>query len=89
MTYNETPGNLVVFVRINPHTYKTKNGEKKLIREERLKLLIDTFNYITEHVDDLKKKALLQVFYLCYSADNKVLARHIPKKLIYCKDDLK
>jgi len=86
--YDETPGNLVVFIRYNPHTYVSPANETRLKKEERLNLLKDTLNYITTHSKELKEKALIQVFYICYSSTNKLIAKDIPKQLIYKKEDL-
>ena len=81
--YDEFCGKQYVIIRWNPHNYKSKI--KKLLIDEKLKLLLDTINYIKTH----KFKIPMMIIYMFYDLNNPKIAKRIPFLHIKCDDDLK
>jgi hypothetical protein len=87
--YDETPGCLVVFIRFNPHSYKTTDGNKIIkLKETRHQLLLDVLKYVCKNEEALANKNYMHIFYICYSPDNDLLSKNIPHTLVYSKNDL-
>jgi hypothetical protein len=86
--YGETSGKLVVFVRYKPHKYKVPSGRSFVKTNDRQQLLLSVLKSITKNHEQLRSKYLQHVFYICYSEDNDIIAKNIPKQMIYRKEDL-
>jgi hypothetical protein len=85
--YDETPGKQVVFIRYNPHKYTVCDDDPYVESKNRRKLLLNVLNYTVKNYKKLKKKHLMNIFYICYSEDNEYIAKSIPNKLVYSKND--
>lgn len=86
--YDETPGKLVIFIRYNPHKYSVPQGKLLVNNSERKELLLSTLKTIIKNNKKLNKEHSMYVFYICYSENNDILAKNIPKKMIYETEDL-
>ena len=76
--YDETPGKKVLFIRYNPHAYKSI--AKNINVNDRRKILLGTMKYAMKNFDDNKH---LEVWYLFYSQNNSRLSKNLPNKILY------
>jgi hypothetical protein len=81
----ETSHNRVIFLRLNPHSYKAPPGEPKLSQNARVTLLVQTYHWICGIHDQLP---FLFVIYIGYSPGNPRIALCIPKLMVYSDRDL-
>jgi hypothetical protein len=79
--YDETPGKHVVFIRYNPHKYKVPSNKKSLDDDDRMKLLLDILNNVIDNHNKIRPHMF--VYYVCYSKNNKLIAKNIPNVLVY------
>jgi hypothetical protein len=77
--YDEFCGKTYVVIRWNPDSYKTRNGEKKLNRQERLDALVSVFKKLREK----EHKDPIHIYYMFYSKDNERITKNFPYTLLY------
>jgi len=89
--YDEFPGKNYVVIRWNPDNFKLPEGKIKLLREDRLKLLLDTMQYVqtlkfceAECLFDTK----ITIIYMFYSKNNPLIAKNIKHYFVYNLSDL-
>ena len=74
----------MIVIRWNPDNYKVLNGKRKMLRNERLELLLTLMN----NIDKIKFDTKIFIIYMFYSNDNELIAKNINHKLVYDIKDL-
>ncbi len=83
--YDEFPGKQYIVIRWNPDGFKAPEGKKKLLRKDRLELLLKCM----KHVQSKKFDTKIIIIYMFYSKDNPNVAQNIKKYFVYEEKDLK
>lgn len=80
-------GKFMAVIRYNPDTYQPPEGQKRLVKAERLKLMVDTIRLVTQNYEQVMRSPV-HVFYLCFNSDNPKLCKTYPITMVHSKDDL-
>ncbi len=77
-------GKTLVVIRWNPDHYKVPNGNKKILREERLQLHVKLKKYLRTN----PPKDKITIYYMFYDIDSDRISKNYPFKMIYDENDI-